>query len=109
MKKIFICSPYRGNVRKNVRAARSYCRKAALLGFIPIAPHLLFTQFLDDCVESERNLGIEAGIALMKTCESVWVFGEPSQGMLTEIALAAICGIPVLSGKKMLRDCGVGV
>ena len=44
---VYICSPYAGDVERNVLRARRYCRYAADQGFIPLAPHLLFPQFLD--------------------------------------------------------------
>ena len=45
---VYICSPYAGDIEKNVKAARVYSRFAVDRGFIPIAPHLLFPQFMDD-------------------------------------------------------------
>ena len=57
-------------------------------GFIPVAPHIYFTQFLDDSVENERKAGIEAGIQLMLECDEMWVFGEPTEGMSKEIECA---------------------
>ena len=44
---IYICSPYAGDIEKNVNAARGYSRFAVDKGFIPLAPHLLFPQFMD--------------------------------------------------------------
>ena len=88
MRKVYICSPYRGDVEKNVRNARSYCRMAVEEGAIPMAPHIYFTQFLDDADEAQRGIGIEAGIQLMLECDEVWVFGEPTEGMKSEIGRA---------------------
>lgn len=51
---VYICSPYSGDVEGNVAAARRYCRFAVDQGYIPIAPHLLFPQFLDDSDPKER-------------------------------------------------------
>ena len=45
---VYICSPYAGDVERNVDAARRYSRFAVEAGYIPIAPHLLFPQFLND-------------------------------------------------------------
>ncbi len=39
---VYICSPYSGDVKANVKAARKYCRYAVDKGYMPIAPHLLF-------------------------------------------------------------------
>lgn len=96
MRKVYICSPYRGNVEKNVGDARRYCRMAVDEGCIPVAPHIYFTQFLDDSVEKERKAGIEAGIQLMLECDEVWVFGEPTEGMRQEIECAVSHGRKII-------------
>ena len=55
----------------------------------PIAPHLLFPQFLDDNNPEERELGLFFGNALMSKCAEVWVFGSRiSSGMEAEIKRA---------------------
>ena len=85
----YICSPYSGDVVGNVAAARRYCRFAVDKGFIPIAPHLLYPQFLNDDDPSERELGLFFGNALMSKCAEVWVFGSRiSSGMEAEIKRA---------------------
>ena len=86
---VYICSPYAGDIEKNVKAARVYSRFAVDRGFIPIAPHLLFPQFMDDTNPQERELGLFFGNALMSKCSEVWVFGSViSPGMQTEIKRA---------------------
>ena len=45
---VFICSPYAGDIERNMRKAQGYCRFAVSRNCIPIAPHLLFPQFMDD-------------------------------------------------------------
>lgn len=86
---VYISSPYSGNVEANVSAARRYSRFAVDQGYIPIAPHLLFPQFLNDNNETERNLGLFFGSALMSKCAEVWVFGSRiSAGMEAEIKRA---------------------
>ena len=86
---VYICSPYAGDVDANVENARRYCRFAVDKGYIPIAPHLLFTQFLNDADPTERRLGIFFGNAVMSKCSEVWVFGAHiSDGMEAEIKRA---------------------
>jgi hypothetical protein len=86
---VYICSPYSGDIEKNTAAARHYCRFVVKQGYIPIAPHLLFPQFLDDSDETERSLGLFFGNALMGKCMEVWVFGSRiSPGMEAEIKRA---------------------
>lgn len=83
---VYICSPYAGDIEANVAAARRYSRFAVKTGFIPIAPHLLFPQFLNDSDPNERKLGLFLGNVLMSKCSEVWVFGERiSTGMEAEI------------------------
>ena len=47
-KKVFICSPFRGDTEGNARKAAVYSRMAVEEGHLPIAPHLLFPQFLNE-------------------------------------------------------------
>ena len=83
---VYICSPYAGEIEKNVKAAQEYSRFAVEKGYIPIAPLLLFPQFLNDANPKERQLGLFFGNALMSKCSEVWVFGSRiSAGMEAEI------------------------
>lgn len=83
---VYICSPFSGDVETNVANARRYSRFAVDKGYIPIAPPLLFPQFLDDNDPAERELGLFFGNAIMSKCSEVWVFGSYiSSGMETEI------------------------
>ena len=86
---VYICSPYSGDVENNIAAARRYSRFAVEQGYIPIAPHLLFPQFLNDNSYRERQLGLFFGNAIMSKCSEVWVFGDTiTSGMEEEIERA---------------------
>ena len=86
---VYICSPFAGDIEKNVAAARTYSRFAVEQGYIPIAPHLLFPQFLNDSDPKERELGLFFGNAIMSKCSEIWVFGNHiSSGMEAEIKRA---------------------
>jgi hypothetical protein len=86
---VYICSPFSGAVDENVAAAQRYSRFAVDKGYIPVAPHLLFPQFLNDNDPKERQLGMSFGNALMSKCFEVWVFGSTiSAGMEAEIKRA---------------------
>ena len=65
-KLVYICSPCRGDIEKNIEKAQRYCREAVELwdDVIPIAPHVYFTQFLDDTKQEERAAGIDMGLSL---------------------------------------------
>lgn len=44
----YIRIPFAGNIEANTRLARRMCAAAITRRRIPIAPHLLFPQFIDD-------------------------------------------------------------
>ena len=93
---VYICSPYAGNVEQNVNMARVYSRFAVKNTCIPLAPHLLYPQFMDDGSPAERELALFMGLVLLTKCEQVWVFGGViSAGMAEEIAKAEKKKIPV--------------
>ena len=86
---VYICSPYSGNVNHNIEMARKYSRFAVDRDYLPIAPHLLFTQFMDDTVPEERETAIFMNFVLMSKCVELWVFGDTiSAGMKAEIERA---------------------
>lgn len=86
---VYICSPFAGDIDKNTINAKKYCRFAIQQGFMPIAPHLLYPQILDDNNTSDRKLGLLFGNILMDRCSEIWVFGDKiSNGMKSEIKRA---------------------
>ena len=93
---VYICSPYAGNVKQNVNMARVYSRFAVKNTCIPLTPHLLYPQFMDDGNLKERELALFMGLVLLTKCKQVWVFGSViSSGMRAEIAKAEKKNIPV--------------
>lgn len=86
---VYICSPFAGDVKRNIERARGYSRFAVTKGAIPIAPHLLFPQFLDDSDQEERKLGLFMGIVLLGKSKELWCFGRKhSSGMKIELEKA---------------------
>lgn len=89
MKLIYVCSPYRGNVEHNTARARRYCRFVYTEGAVPLAPHLLNTQFLDENLPEEREAGLKLGLQLLEHCDELWLFGDRlSEGMEAELTEA---------------------
>lgn len=94
MKMTYICSPCRGDYEKNIIKAQDYCREALLEGLLPIAPHVYFTQFVDDEKPEERERGLLYGLQLLRYCQLIRVYGcRVSAGMYNEIQLAGVLGI----------------
>ena len=73
---VYICSPLSGDVAGNQEKARLYCRYAVDKGYVPIAPHIYFTQFMSDNTEKERNLAVFMDIVLLSKCAELWFFGD---------------------------------
>lgn len=86
---VYIASAYSGDVTTNVERARQYCCFALEQGQIPLAPHLMFPQFMNDDDTAERELAIFMDVILLGKCDELWVFGDAiSAGMSVEIEVA---------------------
>ena len=100
---VYVCSPFAGDIERNIANARRYCRFAVDSGSIPLAPHLLFPQFMDDSNEHDHGLVMFMNMALMSKCAEMWVFGEHiSKGMAAEIRKAKEKQRPV---RYFTTDC----
>ena len=93
---VYICSPYAGDVEENLRRARQYSRFAVFQGAIPMTPHLMYPQFLQDAEPAERKIGTECAMTVLALCDEIWVFGDRiSKGMAAEIEYAKSACIPI--------------
>lgn len=101
-KLIYICSPYRGEVERNLQYARELTRVALDNGYVPITLHLYLTQAVNDEVPEEREKGMEAGKELLKHCKYILIGSKYglSEGMLEEIRLALEHGTIELAPTK---------
>lgn len=102
---VYICSPLSGAVELNQENARRYCRFAVESGYIPLAPHIYFTQFMDDRIAKERELALFMDIVLLSKCSELWVFGDTiSKGMAIEIEKAKRKGQPIRYFTNELKE-----
>ena len=87
---VYVCSPYRGNIDENIINARKYSRFTFDKKNIPITPHLLYPQFINDNDLFERNIAIhKINYVLIGLCKEMWVFGDViTEGMEREILIA---------------------
>ena len=87
---VYVCSPYRGNIDENIINARNYSRFTFDKKNIPITPHLLYPQFINDNDLFERNIAIhKINYVLIGLCKEMWVFGDViTEGMEREILIA---------------------
>ena len=96
MKWIYIASPYKGDIEKNISNAKKYALFVSKQTFVPVVPHLYLTQFLNDDIEEERNAGLALGLQMLKRCHEMWLFGDYiSEGMRAEIEFAEKHSIPM--------------
>lgn len=107
MKKVFICSPFRATgetqedyereISANIRKAIDACRYAIREGYLPYAPHLYFTLFMDDSDDVQREIGMLLGLSWLAQCDELWVIGRTvSDGMMKEIEQAEKWGIKIV-------------
>ena len=102
---VYICSPYTGDVDRNVENARRYCRFAMRRGAIPLAPHLHYPQFLDDSDPEQRNAGLRFALRLLYKCDELWRFGAHcSNGMQREIEAAKRRGIEIKYYSEQMEE-----
>ena len=102
---VYVCSPFAGDVKTNVKNARLYSRFAVIKGYLPITPHLLFPQFLRDSDADEREIGMHMGLVLLSMCQELWVFGETiSPGMAREIKKARWYGKRIRFFNEKLQE-----
>jgi hypothetical protein len=108
VRRVILESPFAGDVEANIAYARECLRDCLLRGEAPIASHLLYTQpgVLDDDVPSERQHGIDAGLAWGSGAEATVVYCDRgiSRGMKYGIANADAAGRSV--EMRWLRDVG---
>ena len=91
---LYVCSPYRGDTKRNKEYARKLTRAALDNGFIPVTVHLYLTEATDDTNSEERVRGMAAGMKILENCKYILVgdrYGI-SEGMKAELTFAAVKG-----------------
>ena len=105
LSKVYICSPFAGDIGANVEKALQYCRFALNKGNFPIAPHCYLPRFMDDNNPAERELGLSFGLRLLYECRELWVFGTRiSEGMKREILAAKWRGIRIRQFSENMEE-----
>ena len=91
---LYVCSPYRGDTKRNKEYARKLTRAALDNGFIPVTVHLYLTEATDDTNQEERVRGMAAGMKILENCKYILIgdrYGI-SEGMKAEMTFAAVKG-----------------
>ena len=72
---VYVCSPYAGDIENNVKNAKTYSGFAVENKAIPITPHFLYPQFMDDSNDAEREMAMHFNYVLLGKCTELGVFG----------------------------------
>ncbi len=95
-KLVYICSPYAGDIGKNVEFAKAACQFSMRQNCTPVAVHLLYPQLLDDTDPIQRQTGIRMGLRILEASDELWCCGNRiSEGMSAELTTAKRLGIPI--------------
>jgi len=100
---VYVASPCRAPTKEGHLINLDYAREAlkdavVTRGEVAVAPHLLYTQILDDMIPSEAAVGMRIGLRLLTQCDILAVYQDRgiSEGMKREIELARFFGIEVV-------------
>lgn len=101
MKRTYIISRYRasieGEMEFNRKVARYFCKELIDEGKIPVAPHIYYTQFLDDNFPDERECGLSLAMRELRSSDEfllIVIDGVISEGMQDEVREVGRLGIP---------------
>lgn len=94
---VYLVSPLRGDYGSNIEFARSCMLDSLKRGEAPFAPHILYTQVLDDTNAEDRARGMEAAEAWINACDVMVAYLDRgvSSGMRAEISAAHRIGLRV--------------
>lgn len=109
MKRIYVASPYAGDIERNTEYAKNACRFVMNQGHAFFCPHLLYPHILEEKNLTERQLGLDMGLTMLKSCDELWCFGDSiSHGMMAEIEEAQRLGIPTRRVLKCEQSFRIG-
>ncbi len=88
--KVFIVSPYSGDVEANVAYGKECLIDSIDRKETPFAGHLFYTQVLNDDDSEQRRRGMEMGRDWMESCAIVAVYVDRgmSKGMVSDVNFA---------------------
>ena len=94
---VLVESPFAGDVEANVEYLKRALLDSLYRGEAPFASHLFYTQVLDDTIPEQRELGIEAGLAIGSFASKTVVYTDRgiSRGMEFGIQRAVDEGRPI--------------
>jgi len=97
MRRVVICSPWRGDTALHARYLDACLADSYRRGEAPIAAHAIGPRVLREEIEEERARGIQAGLAWIRCADALVVYVDLgiSEGMVREAEEARAHGIPI--------------
>lgn len=97
MRRVIICSPYRGNTERHSRYLDACLRDSYARGESPYASHALGPRALDDADPEQRSQGIAAGLAWIEMAHALALYVDlgMSDGMQAEVREALVTQTPI--------------
>ncbi len=99
MRRVFLESPFAGDVAQNIDYARACVRDSLQRGEAPTVPHLLYTQegILRDEIPQERQLGIAAGFVWRDAAVATVIYIDRgvSRGMVEGVLDSISKNVPI--------------
>jgi hypothetical protein len=90
----YVCAPYNAAREFPSEKTKEYCRTLLELGYLPVAPNMMFSQFMKDTVPQEREARRGMAQSLLRRCRVLVVCSdEITEEMETEIMLAKRLGM----------------
>jgi len=98
MKKVYVCSEYRGLYR-DYQNALEVCEEVIEAGGLPLSPHAYFPPFIKD-EEKYRAISME----LLKMCDVLYhdKSYDPTDDMVADLEYCRIRGIEIISDTAKL-------
>lgn len=85
----YVCAPFQNSAGFPLHKAKEYCLALYELGYIPIAPNLMFSKFLRESIPEQREARRDMARQLLRRCRVLVVCGdEITEEMEAEILLA---------------------
>ncbi|WP_370689519.1 DUF4406 domain-containing protein [uncultured Adlercreutzia sp.] len=107
---IYICSPCRGDMEKNITKRRTTAGKPSSFSrtWCRSRRTSIVRNSWTNTNPKERALGMELGISLLSMCSEIWVYGidNPSESMKAEIEYAKDHGILVRDAVEVYQHTG---
>lgn len=96
--RVFIVSPYRGKIMRNVAYASAAVRDSFERQEAPFAGHLFYTTILDDADSKQRVLGMTAAHSFMASSHRVAVYTDlgMTEGMVSDVNAALDMKLPMV-------------